>query len=272
MFYIEEDEVEVSCVLLMEYFVELCQCLLLVIVFLVVGFIGCFVFFMILYEWLLVLYQEVVVVICGVLVEEFDLMVNFFVFLEFFFVWFKLLFVGVIMVIFLIIVWQIYEFVVLGLYKNEKGVFVFFLVLLLILFGLGVVFVYFIVLLMVMCFLLGQEQVGGDSGFLIEFLLNVLDYMNLIIMLMLVFGIFFQMLILMMLLVKVGIVCFIMMFNGWCFVVVGIVLFVVFVMLFDLIFQILFGSVFLVFYFFLIGVMKFMEFKFEDEEEILFDS
>lgn len=58
MSHIEEDEVEASRAPLMEHLVELRQRLLLVIAFLVVGFIGCFAFSTTLYEWLLVPYQE----------------------------------------------------------------------------------------------------------------------------------------------------------------------------------------------------------------------
>lgn len=269
---IQEDEVEASRAPLMEHLVELRQRLLLVIGFLLVGFIGCFTFSTMLYELLLLPYQEAASVTRGVPIDELDLTANFFAPLEFFFVRLKLSLVGAIMVIFPIIAWQIYEFVSPGLYKNEKGAFAPFLVLSPVLFGLGVAFVYFIVLPMVMRFSLGQEQVGTDTGLSIELLLNVSDYMNLITTLMLVFGISFQMPILMMLLAKAGIVRSTTMLNGWRFAVVGIALFAAFATPPDPISQILLGGALLALYFLSIGAMKLMEPKLEDEEETSSDS
>ena len=240
---------------------------MIVIGFLLVGFIGCFAVSTTLYEWLLVPYQEAASATRGIPVDELELTANFFAPLEFFFVQLKLSLVGAIMVIFPVIAWQVYGFVAPGLYSNEKGAFAPFLVLSPILFGLGVAFVYFFVLPMVMRFSLGQEQVGADTGLSIELLLNVSDYMNLITTLMLVFGISFQMPILMMLLAKAGIVRSTTMLNGWRFAVVGIALFAAFATPPDPISQIMLGSALLGLYFLSIGAMKFMEPKLEEEDE-----
>lgn len=264
---VEEDEVESSRAPLIDHLIELRQRLLLVMAFLAAGFIGAFVFSNQIYEWLLYPYQEAASAVRGVPIDELELTANFFAPLEFFFVRLKLSLVAAIIVLFPVIAWQIYEFVSPGLYKNERGAFAPFLILSPVLFGAGVAFVYYIVLPMVMRFSLGQEQVGSDSGLTIELLLNVSDYMNLITTLMLVFGVSFQMPILMMLLAKAGIVRSKTMLDGWRYAVVGIALFAAFATPPDPISQILLGSALLLLYFLSCGAMKLMEPKQEDSEE-----
>lgn len=264
---VEEDDVESSRAPLIDHLIELRQRLLLVIAFLAAGFIGAFVFSNQIYEWLLYPYQEAASAVRGVPIDELELTANFFAPLEFFFVRLKLSLVAAIIVLFPVIAWQIYEFVSPGLYKNERGAFAPFLILSPVLFGAGVAFVYYIVLPMVMRFSLGQEQVGSDSGLTIELLLNVSDYMNLITTLMLVFGVSFQMPILMMLLAKAGIVRSRTMLDGWRYAVVGIALFAAFATPPDPISQILLGSALLLLYFLSCGAMKLMEPKPEDSEE-----
>ncbi len=267
MSQIEHDEVEASRAPLLDHLIELRQRLMIVIGFLLVGFIGCFIVSNTIYEWLLFPYRDAAAVIRDVPIDELELTANFFAPLEFFFVRLKLALVGAIIITFPVIAWQVYGFVAPGLYNNERGAFAPFMVLSPLLFGLGVSFVYFIVLPMVMRFSLGQEQVGTDSGLSIELLLNVSDYMNLITTLMLVFGISFQMPILMMLLAKAGLVRSTTMLKGWRFAVVGIALFAAFATPPDPISQILLGGALLALYFVSIGAMKLMEGKSEDEGE-----
>lgn len=266
MSHVEEDEVEASRAPLIEHLIELRSRLLLVIGFLVVAFIGAFAFSNWLYEWLLLPYRDAAAAVRNVPVEELELTANFFAPLEFFFVRLKLALVAAIIVIFPVIAWQIYGFVAPGLYQNEKGAFAPFLILSPILFGGGVAFVYYIVLPMVMRFSLGQEQVGDASGLSIELLLNVSDYMNLITTLMLVFGISFQMPILMMLLAKAGILRSKTMLAGWRYAVVGIALFAAFATPPDPISQLLLGGALLLLYFLSCGAMTLMEPKEEEDE------
>lgn len=263
---IEDDEVEASRAPLIDHLIELRQRLVIVIAFLVAGFVLCFVFSGQLYQWLLIPYRDAAAAVRGVPVEELDLTANFFAPLEFFFVRLKLSLVGSIIIIFPVIAWQVYGFVAPGLYKQERGAFAPFLALSPILFGLGVAFVYFFVLPMVMRFSLGQEQVPELAGTRIELLLNVSDYMSLITTLMLVFGVSFQMPVFMMLLAKAGILQAETLLKGWRFAVVGIALFAAFATPPDPISQILLGSALLVLYFLAIGGMKLMEPKDEASE------
>lgn len=267
MSQIEHDDVEASRAPLLDHLIELRQRLIVVIGFLVVGFIGCFLVSNTLYEWLLLPYRDAAAAARNLPIDELELTANFFAPLEFFFVRLKLSFVGAIIIIFPVIAWQIYGFVSPGLYRNERGAFAPFMVLSPLLFGIGVAFVYFIVLPMVMRFSLGQEQVGTDSGLSIELLLNVSDYMNLITTLMLVFGISFQMPILMMLLAMAGLVRSSTMLKGWRFAVVGIALFAAFATPPDPISQILLGGALLLLYFLSIGAMTLMERKSDGESD-----
>jgi sec-independent protein translocase protein TatC len=264
---LENDDVEASRAPLIDHLIELRKRLVLVMAFLFVAFVGCFFFANQIYEWLLLPYRDAAADVRDVAIEDLDLTANFFAPMEFFFVKLKLSLVGAIMVIFPIIAWQVYKFVAPGLYTNERGAFAPFLVLSPVLFAAGIAFVYIFVLPMVMRFSLGQEQVGELAGTSIELLLNVSHYMNLVTMLMLVFGISFQMPILMMLLAKAGILRAQTMLASWRFAVVGIALFAAFATPPDPISQILLGGALLLLYFVSIGAMKLIEPKLDAEDD-----
>ena len=255
----DDDEVEASRAPLLDHLIELRQRLIIVIGFLVAGFVLCFIFSSQLYQWLLIPYRDAAAAVRGVPVEELDLTANFFAPLEFFFVRLKLSLVGAVIIVFPAIAWQVYGFVAPGLYKHERGAFAPFLAMSPILFGAGVAFVYSFVLPMVMRFSLGQEQMPELAGTRIELLLNVSDYMNLITTLMLVFGISFQMPVFLMLLAKAGILRGETLLKGWRFAVVGIALFAAFATPPDPISQILLGGALLLLYFLSIFGMRFME-------------
>ena len=255
----DDDEVEASRAPVLDHLIELRQRLIIVIGFLVAGFVLCFIFSSQLYQWLLIPYRDAAAAVRGVPVEELDLTANFFAPLEFFFVRLKLSLVGAVIIVFPAIAWQVYGFVAPGLYKHERGAFAPFLAMSPILFGAGVAFVYYFVLPMVMRFSLGQEQMPELAGTRIELLLNVSDYMNLITTLMLVFGISFQMPVFLMLLAKAGILRGETLLKGWRFAVVGIALFAAFATPPDPISQILLGGALLLLYFLSIFGMRFME-------------
>ncbi|WP_323762820.1 twin-arginine translocase subunit TatC [Maricaulis sp.] len=256
---IEQDEVESSRAPLIDHLIELRTRLVIIMGFLLVGFIACFVVSATLYEWLLLPYRDAASIVRGIPIEELDLTANFFAPLEFFFVRLKLALVGAIIITFPVIAWQIYGFVAPGLYKNERGAFAPFLAMSPVLFGLGVSFVYFFVLPMVMRFSLGQESSAELAGTRIELLLNVSDYMNLITTLMLVFGLSFQMPVFLMLLAKAGILKAQTLLKGWRFAVVGIALFAAFATPPDPISQLMLGGALMLLYFVSIGGMHLMQ-------------
>ena len=263
----DHDEVEASRAPLMEHLIELRQRLVLVIAVLGAAFLVCFFFAQTIYNLLLVPYQDAASATRGVPVEELELQLVFLAPLEFFFTKLKLALFGAIMVIFPVIAWQIYGFVSPGLYRNERGAFAPFLVLSPVLFWAGASMVYFIVLPFLMRFSLGQEQAAAVGQAAIQLLLNVTSYTNLVTTLMLVFGISFQMPVLMMLLAKARLVRAKTLLKGWRFAIFGIVCFAAFVTPPDPISQIFLGLVLVGLYFLSILGMRFMEPKDETEAD-----
>src|SRR5690606_35982114 len=99
---------------------------------------------------------------------------------EFFFTQIKLAMFGGLVIAFPLIAAQIYKFVAPGLYKNERGAFLPFLIASPILFLLGAALVYFFFTPMVMWFFLAMQQTGEGSEVQISLLPKVSVYLSLI--------------------------------------------------------------------------------------------
>lgn len=111
---------------------------------------------------------------------------------EFFFTQLKLALFGALFLAFPVLAVQIYMFVAPGLYRNERGAFLPFLVATPILFLIGAMLVYFLVMPLAMNFFLGMEQDGGAGKASIQLLPRVSEYLGLIMVLIFAFGIVFQ--------------------------------------------------------------------------------
>jgi sec-independent protein translocase protein TatC len=239
----DEAEIEASRAPLMDHLVELRNRLLLCVVAFVIGFIVCFSFAEPLYiflvkpfaaaaafhqtagvhgpasPWDLILGTAGLIPLPQVDGQTVNLIYT--APLEILFTKMKLAGFGAVFLAFPILAWQLYRFVAPGLYRNEKGAFLPFLLTAPLLFVLGAALVYFVMLPFVMWFSLSQQIVGG--GVTAELLPKISDYLNLVTSLLLAFGLCFQLPVVMTLLGLAGIVGSKMLAEGRRYAIVGIV-------------------------------------------------
>ena len=141
--------------------------------------------------------------------------------LEILFVKMKLAGLGAVVLAFPVLAWQLYRFVAPGLYRNEKGAFLPFLVAAPLLFILGAALVYYIMLPFVMLFSLSQGiQTEGVTASLLP---KVSEYMSLATALILAFGLCFQLPVVMTLLGLAGIISSKVMAEGRRYAIVAVV-------------------------------------------------
>jgi len=142
--------------------------------------------------------------------------------LEVFFTKIKLGAFGGLIVAFPFLAWQVYAFVAPGLYKRERRAFLPFLIAAPVLFLLGAALVYYMIMPFVLFVSLSQ-QIVGTAGISVQLLPKVSEYFDLLTTLILCFGLFFQLPVILTLLAMAGLVSSRMLISGWRFAVAGIV-------------------------------------------------
>lgn len=240
----DEAEIEASRAPLMDHLIELRGRLIICVAAFIVGFIVCFYFAEPLYIFLVkpfaaaaALHQasggndhgvsplDLILVTAGVTplpgVDGQTVNLIYTAPLEILFTKMKLAGFGAVFLAFPILAWQLYRFVAPGLYRNEKGAFLPFLLAAPLLFFLGAALVYFVMLPFVMWFSLSQQITGG--GVSAELLPKVSDYLNLVTSLLLAFGLCFQLPVVTTLLGLAGLISSKVMAEGRRYAIVAIV-------------------------------------------------
>jgi len=186
--------------------------------------------------------------------------------LELFFTKVKLAAVGAVALSFPVLGQQIYAFVAPGLYKKERRAFLPFLIASPVLFVAGTAMVYYAILPFVLWFSLSQQIVGA-AGVTVELLPKVSEYFDLVITLLMAFGLCFQLPVILTLLGMAGLVNSKMLMSGWRYAVVGVVAVAAVVTPPDPISQTLLSVPIIGLYFVSIGCVKLIELRRKKEDE-----
>jgi len=195
----DEKELEDTSAPLMEHLIELRQRLLHSVITIVILFLICFYFASEIFDILIVPYKW------GA--NDPNPEIFFTALQDVFFVEIKIAFFGAVFVGFPVIATQLYKFVAPGLYNNEKGAFLPFLVATPVLFFLGGCLVYFFVMPNAVYFFLLFAREGAEAGeTTITSILTAPAYLSLIMLLIFAFGLAFQLPVALTLLVKAGLV------------------------------------------------------------------
>ncbi len=179
---------------------ELRKRLIYSFVFLIIFFIGCYIFAEYLYGFLVEPFAE------AVKNDGTDRRLIFTALQETFLTYLKVSFFAAFFVTCPFILIQIWKFIAPGLYKHEKIAILPYLILTPILFFLGGILVYYLIMPLAIKFFLSFESSGLSTNLPIQLEAKVNEYLSLIMKLIFAFGISFQLPVVLSLLAKIGIV------------------------------------------------------------------
>lgn len=189
---------------IMEHLVELRQRLIKVMAGIFVAFLGCFYFSDHIFVILVTPFKEAVQAYGGAEMAEKSVKMIITAPQELFVVYVKLALFGAIFLAFPIIATQLYRFIAPGLYQSERESFLPYLIAAPILFILGAALVQFVAMPMALNFFLSMQIKEG--GIEVDMLPRAREYLDLVMMLILAFGICFQLPLIITLMVKAGII------------------------------------------------------------------
>lgn len=188
---------EAKAMPLLDHLLELRTRLIYSVVALFVAFIGCWFFAKDIFNFLA---QP----LADILLKETGRRFIYTGLTEAFFTQVKVAFFGAICIAFPVFASQIWKFVAPGLYKNERGAFLPFLLATPVLFLAGAAVLYYIMLPVAWRFFLGFQSAGGADALPVQLEARVGEYIGLVMKLIFAFGLCFQLPVLLTLLVRAG--------------------------------------------------------------------